>query len=127
MKEQLAIDFAPGLLEQYATFMDCLRGAAYGCGKQLKAIAADLDMSPSELSRRLSDDAADIPFRARDLEAFIESTQDTRPIQWLVLRYLADASTASERAMRELAALAPTFVALAKAAGVVEPPAKRGR
>jgi hypothetical protein len=118
MADQLSIDFAPGLLEQYESLMECVRATAFSCGKQAKAIAADLDMSPSEFSRRLSDDPADLPFRVRDLEAFIESTQDTRPIQWLVLKYLADPASSSQRALRDLAALAPTFLALANAAGI---------
>jgi hypothetical protein len=121
MTQQFSIDFAPGLLEQYADFMDVVRAAATNCGRQHKAVAADMDMSPSELSRRLHDDPADLPFRARDLETFLDATHDTRPIQWLVLKYLSDPDSSSQSAMRELAKLAPTFVALANAAGLTKP------
>jgi hypothetical protein len=78
---QLAIDFAPGLLEQFPEWMDAVRASVYRCGKPFKAIAADCDMSVSELSRRLAPQG-DLPFPLDKLPRLIESTGDTLPVQW---------------------------------------------
>lgn len=120
MPTQVPIDFTPGLLEQYPDFMDCVRASLSNCGRAHKNVAADMDWSPSELTRRLVDDPKDVPFRLRDLPALVRATGDNRPIQWLALAFLADPETAQQRALRDLAALAPMFAALAASAGIVQ-------
>lgn len=50
-KTQLEIDFTPGLTEQFPHFLDCVKASVYGCGKPFKVVAAEVEMSPSELSR----------------------------------------------------------------------------
>lgn len=120
MTQQISIDFAPGVLEQYETLLECMRADALNCGRMQKAIAADMDMSPSELTRRLND-APELPFRVRDLEAFLRATGGKRTLQYLVQKYLAPEESAQERAVRDLAKLAPTFIALAHAAGLTAP------
>jgi len=121
MPTQMPIEFTPGLLEQFPEFMDCLRASVYGCGRPFKAVAADMDMSQTELTRRLTDAPDDLPFRLRDLPRLIRATEDTRPAQWLAASFLADPETAQQRAMRDLAALAPMFAALAANAGITPP------
>jgi hypothetical protein len=120
---QLAIDFAPGLLEQFPEWMDAVRASVYRCGKPFKAIAADCDMSVSELSRRLAPQG-DLPFPLDKLPRLIESTGDTLPVQWLLLSFMGDPTTASERALRDVAALAPTLIKLAQTAGLLTGTAK---
>src|SRR4051812_29235046 len=117
--QQLAIDFTPGLLEQYETLLEVMRADVLVSGRMQKAIAADCDMSPSEFARRLSDD--DIPFRMRDFERFLKATGGKLTLQWLVLKYLGPNDSPAERAARDLTSMVPLFLALAKTAGVVLP------
>lgn len=117
---QIPMDFTPGLLEQFPEFMDCVRASVNGCGRQLKAVAADMDMSSTELNRRLVDNPADWRFPVALLPKLIQATGDTRPAQWLALKFMADPATAEQRALRDLAALAPMFNALANVAGLTK-------
>lgn len=121
---QIAMEFIPGLLEQFPDFMDCVRASVHNCGRPFKAVAADIDMSVSELSRRLAprglDDKKDIELPLRLLPSLVKATGDTRPVQWLALAFLADPSTQVDRALRDLAALAPVFMQLAATAGLTD-------
>lgn len=114
---QLTIDFMPGLTERHATLLDCIRESAYTHRNPLKTIAADMDMSQSELSRKLADNPND-PRRLSvgDFEAFIRATGDTTPIYWLIERYLQDADTKQKQAMAALAKVLPDIFDLIKAA-----------
>lgn len=115
---QVPIDFSPGLLEQYPEFMACVRASVNNCGRADKAIAADMDWAPSELTRRLVDNPQDLRFPLSKLPDLIAATGDTRPIQWLALKFMVDPASASQRALRDLASLAPMFMRLAEQAGV---------
>lgn len=120
---QLTIDFQPGLNEQFPSFMDCVRASVYGCGRQFKGVAADLDMSVSELSRKLADNPADnVNFPLHQLPTLVAATGDPRPILWLVGKYLNDPDAERKRALRELGTLLPLVRGLVEKAGLVEVP-----
>jgi len=122
-QQQLTIDFHPGLLEQFPAWMDCVRASVYGCGRQFKAIAADLDMSVSELSRKLNDNPADnVNFPLALLPQLMQSTRDLRPLYWLVATFLNDPEAERRRAARELSQLLPIVRALAEKSGLAEAP-----
>lgn len=90
---QLALNFDLSLLEQHETIMDAMRFAADTCGKLCKVIAMEMDLSKSQLSRLLADNADSDPGHAFPLELlprFIEVTGSTMPIQWLALKYMQD-------------------------------------
>jgi hypothetical protein len=56
----------------------------------MKAIAADMDYSPSDLTRKLSQSPKDSRrFTLDDLETYIDVTGDTQPVLYLVEKYLA--------------------------------------
>lgn len=120
--EQTAFDFQPGLTDQFPDFMDCVRESVYGCGRQFKAIAADLDMAPSKLSRMLNNDPTDrtstdrVYFPLVMLPALMRATGDSRPVHWLVESFLEDAETKRNRAMDGLARMLPQIEAMVKAA-----------
>lgn len=106
--EQLTIDFAPGLLEQFPEFRECVTASVYGCGRQFKAVAADLDLSPSKLSRMLADNPDDhINFPLPRFADLVEATGDPTPIYWLVERFLEPADAKKDRAATLLANLLP--------------------
>lgn len=118
---QLSIDFTPGLLEQYPEFMDCVRASVYGCGRAFKMIAADLDMTVSELSRKLANNPNDpVHFPLQKLPALIQATNDTKPIQWLVLSFMNDPEAKKRHAIDQLATLAPILSALVEQAGIAK-------
>lgn len=114
MSRQFEMDFEPGLLERYPEFMDCVRASVHGCGRALKAIAADLDMSASELSRRLSEQG-DIGFLLKKLPDLIRATNSRMPIHWLIEAFCEDPKDQERRAMAELAALLPKLNKLVSA------------
>jgi hypothetical protein len=82
---QVEINFEAGLTEQFPAFRDVVKAAVYGCGRPFKAVAADLDMTSSELSRKLGDNPNDpVHFPLHLLPELIRATGDKRPVYWLV-------------------------------------------
>lgn len=115
--KQLAISFDAGLLERFPEFSDCLKASVYSGRKQLKSIAADMDMSSSELSRKLADNPADpVYFPAKRLPDLLAATGDLSPIYWLIERFLESDELKKSRAKAELAAMMPKIMALLEAA-----------
>lgn len=120
-KTQLTLDFEPGMVERYATAMDCLRSSVYAAAKPMKTIAADMDLSASCLSRKLSQDPDDPrKFSLDDLERYVQATGDTRPIEYLAAKFLqSDAHRQQQTlaaATRLLGELAPLLAAMKAAA-----------
>lgn len=114
---QMTLDFQPGLAERHASALDCVRECVYTQRNPLKTIAADMDLSQSELSRKLSGNSDDSRrFTLDDLERFIAATGDVTPIYYLVEKYLEDDSVKQQRAMAELVKMAPQLAALLKQA-----------
>lgn len=114
---QMTLDFQPGLAERHASALDCVRECVYTQRNPLKTIAADMDLSQSELSRKLSGNSDDSRrFTLDDLERFIAATGDVTPIYYLVEKYLEDDSVKQQRAMAELVKMAPQLAALVKQA-----------
>lgn len=113
---QMDLTFQAGLLEQFPHFRDVVRAAVYGCGRPLKIVAADLDMTSSELSRKLADNPNDpIHFPVDKLPDLIRATSDLRPIYWLAETFLEDDDAKKKRAVNELNALMQRLPALLKA------------
>lgn len=105
------------LLEEFPEFRDVIRASVYGCGRQMKAIAADLDLSPSELSRMLADNPNDPRnFPVGRLPELIAATRDKRPALWLVERFLDDPGARRQHAMDRIDALLPELQALVREA-----------
>ncbi|MCP1675476.1 hypothetical protein J2T57_002626 [Natronocella acetinitrilica] len=107
-EKQMELSFEGGLLDQFPQYRDVVRAAVYGCGRQFKAIAADLDMSPSLLSRMLADNPDDNRnFPLDRLPELIGATQDRRPVYWLVERFLEDPKRRKRQAADTLCELLP--------------------
>jgi hypothetical protein len=113
----MTLDFQPGLTERFAGLLDCVRQGAYTHRNPLKTIAADMDLSQSELSRKLSGNPDD-PRRlsVEDLEKYISATGDMTPIYYLVEKFLSDDEAKQRRAMSELTKQLPAILALIKTA-----------
>lgn len=121
------MSFTPGLTQQFPRLEDVVVAVVYGSRKGLNGVAADMDLSPTDLTRRLNahrSEGHERPLRVDDLVHIIESTGDQRPIDWLVERFRESEDTKRQRAVETMAALAQQFLSLAEVAGV---PMKRGR
>ncbi len=87
---QLTLQLDPALHERFPSAREYLAHRAQVQHKPLKTIAADMDMGPSTLSRKLAPGAGDTQrFNIDDLEAYIRSTGDTSIIDYLAGKYLS--------------------------------------
>lgn len=85
-KDQLTLDFTPGLLDRHMSLRDCVAACVYQRG--LGRVAIDLNLAPGNLSVQLSEDQTR-HFSVDSLERYIEKTGDTTPVMYLVERFLA--------------------------------------
>lgn len=104
--QQLTIKLEISLKQQFPDWMDVVRASIYDCGRPFKAIAADLDMSVSELSRRLSPSDS-LNLSCEDLPKIVQATGDLRPIYWLVETFLEDDDSKRQRAIDQLSKMLP--------------------
>jgi len=112
---QLTLDFEPSLVERHRTALDCVKQSAYTHRNPLKTLAADMDLSESELSRKLSQNPTDTRrFTLDDLEAFVKASGDTTPILYLAAKYLVDQKVVKQAAVNKLMRDLPELMALIK-------------
>lgn len=102
MSNQLTLNFEPSLAERHPTLRAYIAFRATVTAKALKAQAADMDVAPSTLSRKLNPAEGDTQrFNLDDLEAWLSSTGEAAAvIEYLASKYL---DTDSERKARTLA------------------------
>lgn len=105
--QQVTINFEAGPVECYTTCREYVASLVHQQGKPQKSIAADMDYSPSDLSRKLAQAPDDSRrFTLDDFEKFIEATNDIRPVLYLVEKYLHKADAQRIQALeQELARL----------------------
>ncbi len=114
---QVQLDLEPGLLDQFPEFRDIVRASVFSCGRAFKAIAADLDMSVSELSRKLADNPNDpVNFPLHRLPELLAATGNLAPVHWLIARFLDSGESKRRRAIDELSRLLPAIHSALKAA-----------
>lgn len=90
---QLAIDFDPDITVAFKTCVEYVHYRAYQQGVLQKVIAADMDLSPSHLSRKLAQNENDsMRLTVDDLEKYIQVTGDKEPIKYLAAKYLYTSS-----------------------------------
>jgi hypothetical protein len=87
--QQITIRFDAGLVESYPTLKELLAARVHQQGRPQKAIAADLDMSPTDLSRKLTPNENDAHrnFDVNKMVEFIEKTGDKTAVDWLVEKF----------------------------------------
>lgn len=108
---QLSLDFQPGLTAQFRTLTQVCSAAVYSSKGGLSAVAADLDLAPSDLCRRLTEDG-DRPITVEHLSGIVASTKDYRPIYWLIEKFLQDPEAKRLQAIQQLAQAMPIIQAL---------------
>lgn len=100
---QLTLSLEPGLLQRYKSLRACVHHSVMNDPRGDKAVAADCDLSASELSRRLNPSPGDP--RSLDVDLFVEilsSTGDLMPLRWLIARFTPDDSMRHAAAIQKL-------------------------
>ena len=119
---QLTLNFDPALHERFPTLRAFIAYRAQaGVNKPMKVQAADLDMAPSTLSRKLNPHEGDTQrFNLDDLEAWLHSTGDAAAVvEYLASKYLDNDTARQQRIAAKLEAMLPDLMqALAQMKGV---------
>jgi hypothetical protein len=119
MSAQLTLNFEPGLAERHKSLKACVRERVYGNGKPLKAIAGDMDLSETELTRKLAGNPKDKRnLSVDDLEAYLTASGDVTPIYYLIEKFAVSLESKQAFAAAELVKILPIVAALARQAGV---------
>ena len=105
---QLTLSFEPSLPERFPTLRSYVAHRTPLLAKSAKVIAADMDMSPSTLSRKLNPSDGDTQrFNLDDLEAYLESTGDAPAvIEYLAAKYMDSPDARKARALSKVERLA---------------------
>ena len=87
---QLTLNFEPSLPDRFRTLREYIAHRATVHEKPMKSIAADMDMAPSTLTRKLNPGDGDTQrFNLDDLEAYLSSTKDAAAvIEYLAAKYM---------------------------------------
>jgi hypothetical protein len=115
----LTLDLEPGLVQRFPSLRDCVHWTVLNDKRGPKAVAADCDISLSELSRRLSPSDSDP--RSCDVNLMVrimQSTRDLTPLFYLMALFLEDEDTKRRHAIDQLHALMPQVAQLLAASGV---------
>lgn len=106
-RQQLTLDFEPSLPERFGTLREYVRHRVDVAAKPIKTIAADMDLSPSMLSRKLSPSEGDTQrLNCDDLERYLAATGDTAPVEYLAAKYLQRPDERKAHAIARVEALA---------------------
>lgn len=105
MLQQLTINFDASLTDAYETCRELIQARVHQIGRQQKAIAADMDLSPSQLTRKLAQSPADSArFTLDDLERYFQTNDDRKPLHYLNAKYGRGSGLAETLSDDELAA-----------------------
>ncbi len=119
---QLTLNFEPAIPERFTTLREYVAHRSAIVNKPLKVQAADMDMAPSTLSRKLHPGEGDTQrFNLDDLENWLASTGDAAAVvEYLAAKYLDSNDARRERLasrtealLAELAQLVPSLRASA--------------
>lgn len=111
---QLTLNFEPALPERWPSLRSYLAHRAQLQNKSLKVIAADMDISPSTLTRKLNPAEGDTQrFNVDDLEGYIESTGDVHSvIEYLAAKYADNDDARKARTLAKVESMLPELATL---------------
>jgi hypothetical protein len=116
--QQFTLDFEPGLTQRFPRWRDTFIHIVYSGRGGLNTAAAACDVSPTDLTKRLSGEYDDRPLRIEDIESILEEKKDYTPVFWLIERFLKDPDAKKQEALARLPGLVKLIeVALAQAGG----------
>ena len=94
---QITINFDVSPVEAYESVREYVQALTHQQGRPQKAIAADMDYSPSHLSRKLAQSPSDnMRFTLDDLENWVEVNGDCRPLYYLIQKHVLAANSTDE-------------------------------
>lgn len=110
----MTFNFEPSLPDRWPSLRSYIAHRAAIQEKPLKTIAADMDISPSTLSRKLNPNEGDTQrFNLDDLEQYIESTGDVDSvIEYLAAKYKDTDEARKARVLNKVETMLPELMAL---------------
>lgn len=97
---QLTLNFEPSLPERFSTLRAYVAFRVQEQRLHAASLAADMDLSPSTLSRKLNQPEGDSQrFNCDDLEAYIATTKDIAVIEYLVAKFMDSPDARKTRAL----------------------------
>lgn len=104
---QLTLDFQPALPERFPSLREYIAHRSTIVAKMPKAQAADMDMAPSTMSRKLNPHEGDTQrLNVDDMEAWIASTGDAHAVvEYLAAKYLDSDTNRKARALARVESL----------------------
>ena len=104
---QLTLSFEPSLPERFKSLRAYVGFRVQEQRLHAATLAADMDLSPSTLSRKLNQPEGDTQrFNCDDLEAYIAATRDISVIEYLVSKYMDTPEARKVRAIARVETLA---------------------
>lgn len=98
------LTISAGLTTKFPTLLELLAAQTTNSRRPVKAIASDMDLSPSDLTRKLRHyDGDPRAFSVEDLDRWIMATGDLSPLHWLVEKHVVMARDAREELLDRLA------------------------
>ena len=95
--KQISINFEASPVEAYESAREYVAALTHQQGRSQKSIAADMDYSPSDLTRKLAQSAVDSRrFTLDDLEKWVEVNGDCRPLFYLIQKHVLSANSKDE-------------------------------
>lgn len=89
MDTQLTLNFDPSIVDEFEWCREFIDDSSRKLGKQRKWLAAEMDYSPSHLSRKFAQgDGDSARFTLDDAELYTEKTKDTSWIVYLVAKHI---------------------------------------
>lgn len=111
---QLTFNFEPSLADRWPSLRAYIAHRAALQNKSLKIIAADMDISPSTLTRKLNPADGDTQrFNLDDLEDYIQSTGDVDSvIEYLAAKYKDSDDARKARTLAKVESMLPELATL---------------
>lgn len=116
-RAQMTLDFDPSLPERWPTLRQFIAHRAAVVSKPMKVQAADMDMGPSTLSRKLNPSEGDTQrFNVDDFEQWLASTNDAPAIlDYLAAKYMDTPEARKARMLTKAEGLIPELVSVLEA------------
>jgi hypothetical protein len=115
---QYALNFEPTLPDRFPTLRKYVAHRVHVHAKSAKSIAADMDISPSLLSRKLTagenpDDKDTQRFNCDDLEDYLKSSGDAPAvIEYLAAKYMDTPEARKARMLARVESMLPELMAM---------------
>lgn len=111
---QMTLSFEPTLADRFPTLRHFVAHRANVTQKALKVQAADMDMAPSTLTRKLNPGEGDTQrFNLDDFEAWLKSTSEAPAvIEYLAAKYMDTPEARKARVIAKLEGMVPELATL---------------